>query len=202
MIVLPSSPFPSTQYLAVLVHAGIQLVIDEGEHYVKQSLRNRFEILTANGPSFITIPVEGQKGVKIPVKNIRIAPDPWQKHALRSIRSAYGRSPYFIHYEDELEELLLSNYKRLSDFNMATLEWITSLMGIAPKWSTSSEYFESEVIESDYRRKVSMLDAGLKNTPYSQVFEDRFSFQANLSSLDLLMNVGPESLQVLNEMAG
>ncbi|HHJ10188.1 MAG TPA: hypothetical protein ENK25_04770, partial [Bacteroidetes bacterium] len=48
--------------------------------------------------------------------------------------------------------------------------------------------------------KKRIVDPFFQPEPYHQVFDDRYTFQPNLSIVDLLFNEGPESLPVLRRM--
>ena len=49
MTILPIAYWGDIEYFARLVRGGGECVIDIREHYIKRSLRNRTEIMTANG---------------------------------------------------------------------------------------------------------------------------------------------------------
>ena len=152
------------------------------ENYQKGGWRNRCRILSANGPQLLTVPLLGGKHQQMPIREVRIDHrTDWQRQHARTIRSAYGRSPYFEHYGEELlaamairEELLYDHNKLLIQ---KILKIIQSSISVAPSTSFSG------------------ADAGAKTTtglaPYAQVFSDRFGFTDGLSVLDGLFCLGP-----------
>jgi len=161
-------------------------IIDLHEYYVKQTLRNRFEILGVNGKLTLSIPVVGQKGEKVMTKDIRIADHNWRKQHITTLKSAYGRSPFFEHYFDELESIFLKKHEFLVDFNLDALRWLRSeKIAITENHTTAFRPFNEKEI------MVSNKPNPLPN--YLQVFGDRFDFFVGLSSIDLLMNLGPRS---------
>lgn len=181
------------------MHGGV--LFDSGEHYVKQSFRNRYHILTANGVSALTIPVKSTGGLHVSTKDIRIEHrKPWLREHLRSITAAYGSAPFFIHYMDEVEALLSTEAETLGDFFSQTFgKWCT-LLGLDLPYEVSEMYLEAP-FEEDLRLKIKHPNAFPEKAltvPYPQVFEDRYAFTANLSVLDLLFNEGPAASQVLN----
>lgn len=187
MEVFSSNCFPSLSYLYALHHAKDPW-IDVGEHYVKQSARNRFQILGPNGSLNVTARVKGQLGEKVPVHQIEVIDDEWRRLACKGIQAAYGSSAFFIHYYDEIEAMIL-DAKKLTDLS------IGSTMFLIDQWALNQPQISETYIEEpgmiDLRSKKGTIPE--KEFPeYPQVFGDRFSFVKGLSGLDLLMNLGPQ----------
>ena len=187
MNILPLCCFPSAVWLNLANHSAI---VDVGENYVKQSFRNRFDIAGVNGKITLTIPVEGQNGNKVPFREIKIARGTWQKQHLRSVRAAYGRSPYFEHFYPELEPLFLNPPELLETFNLEVLKWI-SLCGYKPLHQYSSSYIDAGSYDRDFRNKFEPTSQWPGLPEYLQVFSDRHPYMDHLSSIDLMMNLGP-----------
>lgn len=179
---------------------GYTVHFDGGENYVKQSIRNRYHILSANGVQALTIPVIGQKGKKIPTKDIFIDyNEPWIRIHMRALESAYRSSPFFDHYYPRIRELLNREGDNFLDFFESGMELWTKLLQWKPDYSIGKEYFEGE-FRFDLRPPIKSprdFPSEFRTQPYLQVFEDRFEFQSNLSVMDLLFNEGPSSLSVL-----
>ncbi len=186
-----------------LIRLGLQhdgVAFDAGEHYVKQSFRNRYHILTANGVRALSIPVKSTEGHAVVTPNIRLEHDkPWLREHLRSIQAAYGSSPFYHHYIDEVEALLCSPAESIGGFFSQTFGKWCQLLGAELKYGVSASYLE-EPFEHDLRLRIKTpADFPTEGATgyYPQVFEDRFAFTANLSVLDLLFNEGPAASQVL-----
>ena len=190
--VLPLACFPPVKWMALAVQKNA--VIDIHEHYIKQTYRTRFEILGANGLLPLSLFVESSKGLKVPMKDMKLSEGSWGKNHLTSIRSAYGKSAFFEHLEDELVQLFAEDRPSyLLDFNEQALHMLKPFFkGITFQYS--QEYVEVSEDLSDYRSLFSPKNRDLKLAPYLQVFGDRFPFQSDLSVLDLVMNLGPQSL--------
>lgn len=181
---LPVHCFPNAAWLAEAASADV--VLDLHEYYEKQTLRNRFEILGVNGKMTLSIPVEGQKGVKTLSKDVKIANHDWRKLYLTSIRSAYGRAPFYEHYFDELADIFLEKQAYLADFNLQVLDWLK-----AKKLSITTAQSTAFI---PYSEKQIPQPCAMEEPPaYLQVFSDRFPFSSGLSVIDLLMNLGPRS---------
>lgn len=181
---LPIHCFPNAAWLAEA--AAEDVVLDTHEYYDKQTMRNRFEILGVNGKMTLSIPVEGQKGVKTLSKDIKIANHDWRKLHLTSVRSAYGRAPFYEHYFEEISNILLKKQAYLMDFNLEVLDWLrTKKLVITENKSTDFVPFNEKEIVRPISQEIAPT--------YLQVFSDRFAFHGGLSAIDLLMNLGPRS---------
>lgn len=181
---LPLYSFPSAAWLAEA--STVDVILDVHEYYEKQTPRNRFEILGVNGILSLSIPVVGQKGEKVMSKDIRIAEHDWRKKHLTSIRSSYGSAPFFEFYFDELSDIFLKRQEFLIDFNMEALNWLRS------KKIPVSNNLSTEFLPFDQKEKITPI--AIDEPPrYLQVFSDRFNFQSGLSSIDVLMNLGPRA---------
>lgn len=195
----PLCPVPPIAVMRLaLTYGGVQF--DAGEHYVKQSFRNRYHILTANGVKALTIPVQHTGGKAISTYRMRVAHEkPWLRDHLRTIRAAYGSAPYFIHYIDEVERILSTPADTIGAFFSQTFEEWCRLLQITPKYTVSEAYLK-QIFEVDLRLKIKrpsqFPEEGLTD-PYPQVFEDRHPFAAGLSVIDLLFNQGPASSTLL-----
>jgi hypothetical protein len=196
MKVLPLCCFPPIYWFG-LANSGEDFVIDMHETYTKQTFRNRFDILAANGRMTLTIPVVGQKGEKIPYSEIKIAHGKWKYGHISSMRSAYGRSAFFEHYFPKVEELFRSEPEFLLDFNKKAFEIVSSFVNEKDKMSNSTEAFPYNDVSGEFTDHRFDFEPSFKSPslkPYYQVFSDRHPFQSNLSSLDLLFNLGPKAV--------
>ena len=81
---------------------------------------------------------------------------------------------------------------------MSLNSWIMEKLSIEISLSETEVY--SGVHEIDFRKRFSAKQSPRLEFPrYIQVFEDRTGFISNLSILDLLFNIGPESKMYLIE---
>lgn len=190
-ISLPLCLFPSAHWLAL---ASPIARINPREIYLKQTYRNRYDLLGVNGRLSLTVPVEGQKGVKTPINNIRIIENGWRKQHVSTLRAAYGRAAYFEHYFDRLESVLLKQEAFLFDLNMRALDWIQSC-GIDFKINLTLEPWSYR--EGDYTYLWEPSQRWPILPSYPQVFSDRHAFESGLSCIDLLMNKGPRANEYL-----
>ncbi|MEE1096846.1 MAG: WbqC family protein [Bacteroidales bacterium] len=197
IVVFPTAYFPPISYL-VFAKQYDQVAIDGGEHYIKQSIRNRANILSANGVLSLSVPVSRDKTTRLTSGNIKIDyHTSWQQNHLRAIRSAYGKTPYFDYYFPDLETIILSSPKNLIELNKKIINYLFEKMRIKTQILETTEYV-TEPLE-DYRNAFTK-DSNIfnkKNKPYFQAFCNKYPFIEDLSCMDLLFNMGSESSDYL-----
>ena len=176
------------------------VVIEQHDNFLKQTFRNRCVIATANGTQTLTIPVEKSDGDKCLMRDIRISDHGnWRRLHWNALATAYGDSPFFDYYADDLRPFYEQRFAFLLDFNMQMTAKLCELLDITPNISLSEEYVkdvESGVddFRDAIRPKHPMLDADFIPKPYYQVYAQRHGFIPNLSILDLLFNMGNEAV--------
>jgi len=211
-----SSPVPDTALLSITYLGPVQYftkfllhpvrIIERYDHYIKQTYRNRCNIMGANGILPLSIPVLKGQAHKTYVRDIRIDYNKkWQKLHWRSMESAYRHSPFFEFYMDEFYPFYEQRFEFLADFNAALLELILQSLEIENTLDYSREFIEEGVVDyADYRETIHPK-RDLSSDPlfvpltYRQVFVERLGFKANLSIIDLLFNEGPNARSVLEQ---
>jgi hypothetical protein len=163
------------------------LVLDLNEHFVKQSIRTRAEILSANGVIQLNVPIL-HTASKQTLEALQIDYSKnWQAEHWRAIESAYANSPHFEHYAYDLRQLFEAKYVYLHQLNSAILNWINSALDLQLQIAYSMGY--SGQTPTDKKawlgREINAAEA------YQQVFKGKNEFVQNLSVLDGLMNEGP-----------
>lgn len=187
MLVLPSAYFPSLAYIRTLLNHS-DICIDLQEHYVKQSIRTRAEILGANGILQLNVPIIHVAQAKQTVAALQIDNSKnWQAEHLRSITSAYANAPYFDHYTYDIQLIFKQRYVYVFELNKAILEWINSALDLQLKISWSTEF--TGQTPTDKKAWLGRVPHATK--AYQQVFSGQQKFVQNLSVLDGLMNEGP-----------
>lgn len=202
--ILTTAYFGSIQYYTKFLMCD-NVVIEQYDSYHKQTYRNRCQILGANGPLDLTIPVVKKSGQKMLVNDVIIDDSQlWQNNHWRSLFSAYNSSPFFEYYEEELRPIFQKKWKFLLDFNVVLHELIVELLELETAIQLTTEY--NKIFDGmDFREvivpnpKPGIIDTSFQAYEYTQTFADKFGFVPNLSILDLLFNVGPESFVVLEK---
>lgn len=168
------------------------------DNYQKRSYRNRCYIYGANGKQLLTVPIghpnnTTRKKTKDTLVDNSVS---WQQQHLKSLRSAYNSSPFFEFLEADLHQFFSKNYKYLIDLNIDSFLFIKDLLELNTEFNTTTSY--SDVIEKDYRFLGDIkAQTNINFQPYSQVFDDKFGFIANLSILDLIFMEGSNAITVL-----
>ena len=204
----PQMPLFSTAYLPPIAYFAAlakhpEVSIEQYETFPKQTYRNRAVILSANGPLPLVVPVTHPYGNHTYTHNIGISyTERWNVNHWRAIVSAYSASPYFLYYKDKLEAILMQHYERLIDLNEALMQYLFKSLKLSVSLQYTKDYAPAGTINEDYRNLFTpKKDSDLTFPPYSQVFETKMPFVANLSILDLLFNLGPEAKRYLELLA-
>ena len=180
-----------------------QTLIEQYDSYQKQTYRNRCVIATANGLQALTVPVEHDtlniKNEILKVKDLRISDhNNWRRIHWNALQSAYNESPFFDYYADDIRPFFEKKYEFLVDFNEAIRQTVCNLLDIHPQVSYTTDFSRQPSDIDDYREVINAKhpqpDEDFQPRRYWQVFEGKHGFQANLSILDLLFNMGNEAV--------
>ena len=180
-----------------------QTLIEQYDSYQKQTYRNRCVIATANGLQALTVPVEHDtlniKNEILKVKDLRISDhNNWRRIHWNALQSAYNESPFFDYYADDIRLFFEKKYDFLVDFNEAIRQTVCNLLDIHPQVSYTTDFSRQPSDIDDYREVINAKhpqpDEDFQPRRYWQVFEGKHGFQANLSILDLLFNMGNEAV--------
>lgn len=222
VVILQPGYLPWLGFFEQMARSDIFVFYDDVQ-FDKHSWRNRNRIKTAKGFQWLSVPVR-HKGLNKPLIN-EIELDskaPWARKHLQAIRTNYAPAPFFDLYYPGLERLLGRDWKRLLDLNVALIDWILQNLDLKKRILFSSQLdiggsksqrlldiclhlkattYISGAAAMDYLETDLFDENGIKvvfqdyeHPVYPQLFGE---FIPHLSVIDLLMNVGPESLRVL-----
>lgn len=171
--------------------------IERMESFQKQTYRNRCIIATTNGQQALTVPIE--RGARL-VKDIRVSDHGnWRHLHWNALCSAYGESPFFEFYQDDIRPFFERKWEFLYDFNWEITLKMCELLDLRPRISTTEDYIAKA--SHDFREAIQpkhpMPDIEFSPHRYYQVYERKWGFLPNLSILDLLFNMGNESILYL-----
>ena len=189
-------------YYARLVQEP-EIVLEQYDSYAKQTYRNRCLIMGPNGIIPLSIPVIKKSGIKTHMRDIRIDySSNWNRIHWRSLVASYASSPFFEYLDDELRPCYERHFVFLMDLNQQLINITLDFLG----WDSPvkrSEAFSPIKDERDPRHFIhpkkdqAVADPAFLPREYQQVFSDRLGFCPNLSILDLIFNLGPDSLSYL-----
>ena len=216
-----------------------RVLIEQHDNFIKQTYRNRCVIATTQGTQALTIPIERDNGSvqasATRMKDIRISNHgKWRSEHWNALRSAYGDSPFFDYYADDLHPFYEKHWDFLFDFTLDITLKMSELLDINPNIeltdtfittaeapssadvnpSTTAEapsssplylasvaHSEEETHFTDYREAIRpkhpLPDPTFEPRSYYQVYQQKHGFLPNLSILDLLFNMGNESILYL-----
>ena len=164
----------SIQYYRKLLREG--LPIDLSVSYRKQTCMNRCYIDSPHGALALSVPVVNPHG-RTPVGEILISEHGnWRHQHWNALVSSYRQTPYFDYYAEDFYPFYHEQrWQKLADFN-ADLH--TAVMRLLEPYPLLEE-------------------SRCLREPYYQLFAPRHGFIEDLSIVDLLFNMGPESVYYL-----
>lgn len=191
--------------------------------YQTKDFNNRNKIKTHAGPIWLSVPVESKEHFQKKLCDIKIINNGWNRKHFKSIDNAYRKAPFYQDYIGELESILVgTNYTYLAELNFATLDFGLRALGIAIPIIKASDYdfngYKSDlVLDMCKQLGASTYIFGAQGRNYADVetftaagIQARFQdykhpiypqlhgqFEPYMSIIDLLFNVGPNSMQVL-----
>lgn len=209
-VLLSSTYFGPVQWYQKLNRYD-NILIEQHDSFIKQTYRNRCVIATPNGPLPLTVPTtplsfpneQSAQLLHSTLNSTRISDHGnWRHVHWNALKSAYGESPFFEYYADDIKPFFEKGWERLYDFNMDICRTVCTLLDIEPRITLTDHYITAEEVKergiADFRdvirHKHPMPDAGFKPRKYYQVYSQRHGFLPNMSILDLLFNMGNESV--------
>lgn len=197
--IFPLFYLPPVAFFTELLQHKNNFLIEQKEHFPKQTYRNRAQIYSPDGALTLVVPVvKGAKNHRV-VRDVKISYDfNWQRLHWLSLQNCYRSSAYFEYYEAEFAPFYQEKqYEFLFDYNEALLYLLLKLLKLKLEVKYSEKY-NDDFKGADFRKNIHpKLDYHFEQKTYFQVFYDRQGFLQNLSIVDLLFNQGPNSLNYL-----
>lgn len=196
--------FGSIALWSVIAKAN-SIQFEHCDNYQKQTYRNRMYIAHSNGKLGLNIPVKHakdgnrQKTAAVAIENnFR-----WQRDHWRSLEAGYRSSPFFEFYEDELQPFFEKSHSKLYEHNLASMKAAAELLDLPLNYELTTKYEiepEGKSITDQRSLVVCKNTADPVMPQYHQVHQSNHGFIPNLSVLDLIFNLGPESLTYLEDL--
>jgi len=225
MIVAIHQPnfIPWLGYFYKIYKSDVFVFLDNVQ-FTKNSFQNRTRVKASQGPIWLTEPVLtkgrfGQLTNEVEFNNSI----PWRKKHLRTLEVNYKKSSHFDNFFSKLQEIYFKKeWKMLVEFNIELTKFVCSELGFKKRFEIASKLgvtgkatellinickkLGADVYLSGsggrkYQREELFRKAGIKviysdfkHPIYPQLWG---SFEPNLSIIDLLLNCGEQSIDIL-----
>lgn len=199
-------------------------VILDTVQFTKNNVQNRNKIFSENNDfSWVSVPVSLKGHTSLTLKDTLISNEnnpKWKKTYWGKIENTYRKHPYFKEYSEELKGIILEDCTKLVDFNMKIVQFFRDKLGINTEIIMASDLgvtgarsdllldickkteattYLSGPSGRDYLNKEIFAESniGLDYHQFNHPTYEAKRFVKYLSTLDLLMNCGPESREIL-----
>ena len=198
-------------------------VLYDTTQFKKNNYQNRNRLCSPQGWQWITIPVKhsfGQKIYKVEINQSRKV----LKNNWFTIKTLYGKAPYFNEYSGILENIYRKEYSFITELCSDLIIAISNILGINTRFIKSSGLTQIEtkstqalidlcnLVEADTyisgKSGTNYLDLDLINKsgikiiyqnyvhPVYKQFNNKI-FQPNMSAIDLILNHGEKSFEIM-----
>ena len=204
-VVMGSMCAASVRCYAAALKAGTLLVdLDERRLPLRHS-HHRYRVDGPNGLQTLTVPLVGAtNNMMTPLRDVLISEHgDWRRLHWGALYSAYGRSPYFDYVADDLSRVIHGSQRYLHDFNRQMHEVIVDFMDLPLVTRYLEQGGDVAAADEDLRGRIGMKKPDalpINDVAYYQMWTGRDGFQADLSILDLMMNMGREGIFTLMAM--
>lgn len=214
---------PSLNYIHRMILADEFVYLDNVQ-YTARDWENRNRIKTPQGETWLSVPIEkGKRERQIKDTYISKSDDKWASKHLRTLEMNYKKSPFFQEIYPFLQEIYSTQWDRLMDLNIGFVNFVVEYLNIECKFSLASEchptgtgqdllidickrknasgylsgplgdnYIDKDVWE---KNKLELIFHQYNFPNYKQQFGE---FIPWLSVVDLLMNCGKESREIIS----
>lgn len=193
-MVLPSYYLPPVSWFARMLNSDEPILIEQWANYRKQTLHNRCWIDSPNGKLALSVPIDRSTfvGGKCLMKDVQVSEhSDWQRQHWYALESSYFNSPFFEYLQDDFHPIYLKRWKWLMDLNETLVSTCLELLDAS---SVTLGKTDAYVPTSDD-------ECPLLSREYYQVFKNKHGFQPDLSIIDLIFNMGPESILYLKNIS-
>jgi hypothetical protein len=207
-----------------MIDQADRFVFLDSVQFARRSWQQRNRIKTANGVQMLTVPVlkKGAREQTIAEVQIDAGARFAEKHR-RAIEHALGKAPHFKDYAEGLFAVLEGGHEKLADLNIALIRWLCEAFGIAADFARSSEIaaegakadllaalctalggevYLSAPGSADYIEESDAFETAGVTVAYHHYDHPAYAqlhgaFEPYMSAIDLLFNLGPESLDCI-----
>lgn len=199
-------------------------VVGDAVQFAKHGFTNRNRIRTSRGWQWLTVPVRTRGKSDQLIRDVAVdTTSTWRRKHWQAIRLNYGGAAHFDSHAAYLEEFFATPWTRLADANLAMCRYVLEQLGIDVEVRLSSEmglrpertlrlvdmaiacdctvYLAGGGASRQYLDVRAFETAGIEvrfddfqHPTYPQCHE---GFEPSMAALDLLLNCGPASREVL-----
>lgn len=217
---------PWLGYFHKIAKSDLFVFLDDVQ-YKKREFQNRNKIKTPAGPLWLTVPVITKGSFTQNIKDVLTSNDDnWALDHWKSIEHNYHRAECFKEHETFFKDTYSAKWERLMDISLATVNYALNYLNIRTPLKMSSEYdLQSTSTEriidlckktgadtylsgaggKDYmdlslfeKNNIKLLFQDFNHPQYTQLYG---VFEPYLSFIDLVMNCGVKSRDILTEGA-
>jgi WbqC-like protein family len=129
-----------------LINLVDEFVLLDEVQYTRRDWRNRNRVKTAQGPVWLTIPVQIKGRYLQRIDETLVSERGWERKHLKTILQSYRQAPSFDLYAERLTYVYgsVAGQERLSDINRRFIEAICEWLGITTRLSWSTDHQAQE----------------------------------------------------------
>lgn len=214
-------PWPGLFYKGL--RADTTVLLDEVQFPLGRGWMNRNRLKSEQGELWLTVSVRRTGRGKQRIRDVELYDEiDWRRRHLLGIRQNYAHAPYLDEHLPAIEAIYARGGTRLIDLNVALIRFLWDALGLRGKLMLQSELgasgratdllvsicqaldadtylalpFVEKFLDADELRAggIALESARFSPPVYPQLWGE---FRYNLSALDLLLNCGPKSLDII-----
>lgn len=221
--IIQPSFFPWLGYIEQIARSDIFVYLDDVQ-YTRKDWRSRNKLKSPSGEKIVSVPVvKTQRDSTLMNGAVISYNDPWQDAILNKLREWYKKAAYFSDVYPGLENAIKKEHRLLVELIYETNNWIFEYLGIRPEIKYSSQIpivggdknsriikickhhqadvlydgkaAESFIDKEEFKKNgINVIFQNYEHRPYKQLWGEFIPF---LSVVDLLMNCGKDSLEII-----
>ncbi len=214
-------PWPGFFYKAL--QSDCLVLLDDVQFPRGRTWLNRNRLKNEDGELWLTVPVRRKgRGLQV-IREVEIYNERgWRKKHLRSIQQNYANAPYFDEYFESIESIYAKNHTLLAEFNTDLIRFLWEALSVKPQLLLQSHLgvggrgtnllieicervgadrlsifpmVEKHLDPEEMKEHgIELVHINFHPTVYPQLWGE---FIYNLSTLDLLLNCGPKSRDIV-----
>lgn len=212
---------PWVGYFHKMAQADIYVLLDNVQ-FKKNNWQNRNRIVDRQGNvQWLSVPVQLSDHFNSTIRETRLDASPvWRRKYLGRIHDAYCRHPFYAQYVDRIREIVMADRELICDLNYDLITFFRQILGLSNRlvWASelgvdgkSSELLlnictslnaDTYIAGPDGRTYMDMdlfeqAGVAVEFHAFTPPIYPAAHYHPALSTLDLVMNAGPDSARLL-----